>query len=389
MLKVYNSRITENPSDNVARYTLETPLVAGKTYTIKLKVHAVDITTPCMVRFVYIGDGEDNDTYVYGEDMTILPHTFPELTFTHIAKVNHGAFEFDMGSVIGNVYFDDVSCTPADDESINMVSNGDFETQSILGWDAPDFTAQTFSHAEDPYTELLEAADNTTWLSGNIESADIKICRTLQAGSWNTFCVPFNVSSSDLTAMGITAKELTGSTLEAVTGKLTLVFDDAESIVAGKPYLVKVDAEVENPTFESMSTSGTAVATETTNVDFIPSLGKTLVAGPTGEQSNTQAVLFLGANNTLYHPTVVNDATQEASYIKGFRAYFQLRGETTSQASVFTFDFGNGETTGIIPISNRPTATDDAIYDLQGRRINGLATIKGIYIINGKKVVIK
>ena len=74
--------------------------------------------------------------------------------------------------------------------------------------------------------------------------------------------------------------------------------------------------------------------------------------------------------------------------IKGFRAYFQLKGETASLARAFSIDFGNGETTGIISIEHGTLNIDHSVYDLQGRRVSG-TTQKGAYIQNGKKVVIK
>ena len=185
--------------------------------------------------------------------------------------------------------------------------------------------------------------------------------------------------------MGITAKTLSSSTFDNATGKLTLNFANATSIEAGKPYLVKVNATVQNPTFENVSTVSTTTPTETTYVDFIPTLGRTQVAG------NVKNILFLGANNTLLNPSAENQ------YIKGFRAYFQLKGDAANAPALsFSLDFGDGETTGVIEV--RSQTEDDGeyrspvsggYYDLQGRRINGLPTQKGVYIVNGKKTIIK
>ncbi len=46
------------------------------------------------------------------------------------------------------------------------------------------------------------------------------------------------------------------------------------------------------------------------------------------------------------------------------------------------------ETTGIESIDNGKLAIDNEVYDLQGRRMHNTAR-KGIYIQNGKKVVIR
>lgn len=239
---------------------------------------------------------------------------------------------------------------------------------------------------------LSEATDNSTALStANGKVCDVTLTRTLQTGGYNTFAVPFNISSAKMTELGITAKKLTASNFNSMSGTLTLTFSSASEIEAGKPYLVKVSANVVNPTFSGVTVSSTAVPnTETTAVNFVPTLGKALVTGDGSYASEPGSVLFLGSGNKLFSPTVVNDAGQEASYMKGFRAYFQLKG-TAASASAFNIDFGEGETTGIISVNGSGLMVNgfDGCYDLQGRRIEGQPTQKGVYIVNGKKTVIK
>ncbi|MBQ8487923.1 MAG: hypothetical protein IJ533_09790 [Prevotella sp.] len=220
---------------------------------------------------------------------------------------------------------------------------------------------------------LDETTDNTAKLTDwNDIKADVTLTRTLQTGGWNTFCAPFSTA----TPSGWTVKELSSSAFDSSTGELTLNFGNAASIEAGKPYLVKVTANVENPVFEGVTVSSTATTTETTAVDFVPTLGLTEI---TGDDAND--ILFVGSGNTLLHPTAL------PANMKGFRAYFLLKGEA-ALARAFRMDFGDGETTGIISIENAQPATSSAVYDLQGRRINSTAQ-KGVYIVNGKKTVIK
>lgn len=242
------------------------------------------------------------------------------------------------------------------------------------------------------YTDLLETSDNSSWITtNNGKTASIWLGRTLQAGSYNTFSVPFSMAIPS----GWTVKKLTASEFNSSTGTLSLTFaDETTGIEAGKPYLVKVSANVVNPTFDDVTVSSATTPTTTTAVNFVPTLGKALVTGDGTNASDPKTVLFLGAENKLYNPTVVNDSEQEASYMKGFRAYFQLTGEAAlapTLARAFVMNFGDGEqTTGIITVSaDQPAAVHDGIYDLQGRRIEGQPTQKGMYIVNGKKTVIK
>jgi|GEM_PF-5086466 len=69
----------------------------------------------------------------------------------------------------------------------------------------------------------------------------------------------------------------------------------------------------------------------------------------------------------------------------GFKAYLPVTAPTTGMAAArFVFDFGGTET-GIENINGTEANGNAAIYDLSGRRVN--AAQKGIYIINGKKVI--
>jgi hypothetical protein len=250
-----------------------------------------------------------------------------------------------------------------------------------------DFSATCTVNVTVPAITLADDTDNSTTLTKwDGYEADVTLTRTLSAGSWNTFAVPFAIST-DLTTLGITAKQLVSSTF--ADGVLTLNFADASSIEAGKPYLVKVPAALNlgSIVFDAVEVSSTAVNTVTGAVDFIPTFGKQLVSGPVGSESDTKAVLFLGANNTLYHPTVVNDTENESSYIKGFRAYFRLKDEAAT-ARAFSIDFGEGETTGISLTPAPSPKGEGSVYTLDGRRISK-ATQKGVYIQNGKKLIIK
>ena len=138
-----------------------------------------------------------------------------------------------------------------------------------------DFSATCTVNVTVPAITLADDTDNSTTLTKwDGYEADVTLTRTLSAGSWNTFAVPFAISSTDLTTLGITAKQLVSSTF--ADGALTLNFADASSIEAGKPYLVKVAAALNlgSIVFDAVEVSSTAVNTVTGAVDFIPTFGK-------------------------------------------------------------------------------------------------------------------
>ena len=86
---------------------------------------------------------------------------------------------------------------------------------------------------------------------------------------------------------------------------------------------------------------------------------------------------FFVSGNQLYQ------ASDETNTIKPFRAYFT----TSNGASELVLDFG-GETTGIMSVDNGQLTVDSSeVYNLNGQRV--AQPTKGLYIVNGKKVIIK
>ncbi|MBQ6768842.1 MAG: hypothetical protein IJP46_09315 [Prevotella sp.] len=207
--------------------------------------------------------------------------------------------------------------------------------------------------------------------------------RTLQKdGTWNTLCLPFDVEIAGSPLDGATVKTLSSSSFS--NGTLTLNFTDANSIEAGKPYIVKWDEawfssnSIQNPTFSNTTISATeAQAIETASTDFVGTFS------PVTLEANDKSVLFLGANNKLYWPSA--DVP-----VNSCRAYFKLNGltagEITNGAIELNFD---GETTGISRPTPDPSLNGGEWYDLQGHKLNGKPTNSGIYVNNGKKIVIK
>ena len=100
---------------------------------------------------------------------------------------------------------------------------------------------------------------------------------------------------------------------------------------------------------------------------------------------------YPGANNKLYYQTA-SDFTVNAC-----RGYFQLKqgltvGEPANGVRAFVLNFGDDETTGIISIENGKLKIEndaDAWFTLDGRRLSAKPSRAGVYINNGKKVVIK
>ena len=257
----------------------------------------------------------------------------------------------------------------------------------------------TYTSVDIVYAPMLaNDADNTDainyWqsISTNVTLAG----RTLtKDGYWNTLCLPFAVSAEQLAEStnplyGATIKELNASSSNlAADGTLTLAFTDASSIEAGKPYIVKWASgeNVSNPLFESV----TITATTPTAVEFNNAGGgKCKFVGQFSpfaiNDGNKDEIIMLGSGSMLGY-------SQSARTLKTFRAHFEV--PTTSGgaggARAFVMNFGDEETTGIISVQGSGSMVNgsDAWYSLGGQRLQSAPTAKGVYIQNGRKVVVK
>ena len=76
----------------------------------------------------------------------------------------------------------------------------------------------------------------------------------------------------------------------------------------------------------------------------------------------------------------------EESTLSGFRAYFTL-GESITKTPELAFYTANGIPTGITLAKTPTTAAPEGIYNLKGMRVTTMQ--KGLYIVNGKKVLVK
>ena len=249
-----------------------------------------------------------------------------------------------------------------------------------------------FLNEEEDYSELL----GNSILDDN-DLVCVALGRTFISGYYYTFSFPFDIEFYDLNRVfesNCVVKKLASSKIDN-DNILTMTFEDLwdfDYIEANKPYLIKVSSDVVNPVLEFYKITGRNNYNPSTScVDFVSSSkGKTLVSGY-GGSDDEMSVLFLGANNTLYNPMVVNKPDDPNSYIKGFRGYFQVHPEVQQNIRAYRMNFGDEESTGIqmLNVDEEISGVATGIYTLDGRCLNDMPTEKGLYIVNGKKIMIK
>ena len=172
-------------------------------------------------------------------------------------------------------------------------------------------------------TLVYISADGVLYLQDSDSSADIitkedgkkhtvVLGRTLKGNVWNSFSAPFDISADMVTSVfksGVAVKKLTGSSFE--NGALSFTFEAATSIEAGKPYIIKPSADVENPRFGDVVINKNTTTTETTAVKFIPAIN------PVSFTPRDKNILFFTGDGSMSFPA-------DDSVLKGFRAYIGI-----------------------------------------------------------------
>lgn len=254
--------------------------------------------------------------------------------------------------------------------------------------------------------------------------------RTFVGGSWNSLIMPVSLTKAQFTqAFGETAQLAQANKVyEANNGNLIIGFSlveetDAQStyLVANTPYIIKVAKDfVEKHTIKektpqltidagpltgqvytvdnSLAAGGIsytyddAKANNPVSVDFHVDAAIRTKWGMTdlkfkGSYDNHQTLdadNYIWNNGKLYHLTKTNH------WMKGYRCWLTPSWVNSENAKLLTFGFGDGETTGVdVPFADIST-NNTKVYNLNGQRVDNMLGVQpGIYIVNGKKVVVK
>lgn len=221
---------------------------------------------------------------------------------------------------------------------------------------------------------LDESQNNTETISGNADkTVNVKLTRTLKADVWNTFCVPFDVTIEGSPLEGATIKQI-ASVTEKDDGAVINFVDVLATLEAGKAYLVRTATAIVNPTFNGVTVKN-VTPTNCSGNDNYQLIG---IYSPLNIDASLYGKVF-GINNQDKLAKV-----KENTSIKGMRAYFLL----ANSATAAKLNFG-GELTGIDAVDNGEAVMTGKVYNLNGQYVgNSLEGLKkGVYIVNGKKVL--
>ena len=337
-----------------------------------------------------------NGSYVYGET---AGYTMPlEANTTYKLK-----FKYSGWNGGGNQY--KVSVLNSDNEGLALTTCGilgsgpqeaDCWTEYVVKFttgEAGDYklTLNPTGNATitdiELYTTIADAViDENEDYDVTIEGDhDVTLVRTFKTGV-NTVVLPFDVTPEEVETYfgeGTKVYELTGLKTEEAGSSLVLS-ETAEGITANVPCLVKATAEELPSSIEFGEKNlisaevegygeGDVVAMYADGVTFYGSYNATYTIP--AEDAN-----YVVSGSKLY---VVNSEVAT----KGTRAFFHIDdGGEIKDLNLVLVD-ADGTTTGIKTLDGENFFNSDAVYDLSGRAVKTPA--KGLYIINGKKVMVK
>ena len=243
-----------------------------------------------------------------------------------------------------------------------------------------DMVAVFADNANTPYT-AMNSTNNSTSIakSGSLKYYSLYTPKTstssitVTSAGWRTLCSPYSL---DFTGLGVKAYIITGGANELVTK--TQVY----KVPAQTPLLLKGEGTFNVPMIDI------SAATDATT-------GNKLVGVPNGKTLDLDSNDDGMADQSVY--VLMNDATNGIGFYQTTTTSFTV-GANTAYLPV-GFDGGDGgtarsffslwnddETTGIKSLDVNDNL-NNKVFDLQGRRVAQPA--KGLYIVNGKKVVMK
>ena len=198
-------------------------------------------------------------------------------------------------------------------------------------------------------------------VEGNYASATYT--RKIEAGKYGTICLPFAPDAASL-------ENYTFFTMtSAEDGVINFVEEKAP--VANKPYIYSLN---EGKEATAITGAATEVSATTTDVEE---------NGWTMKGSFTNQAVDAAAGNYYGYVAAQNKIVKANTTltVKPYRAYFT----SEKAAAAVTLRFTRGDETTEISAAELDVQPATVIYDLAGRRVEKME--KGIYIVNGKKVI--
>lgn len=307
--------------------------------------------------------------------------------------LNEGASEYSFHVTAGKTYFVFTNRTKLGFYGFRFTPDENV-TEVTIKPSAEDATSYKLTKSSDPAAGASVAY-----------KVDQSFKRELKPGMWNTLCLPFSLNEEQTKAALPEGFEIVDF-YSVKNDKLTFKKHYYQMIDAGRPYLIwipktqgeKYDMNFQFPT----GTTGYVAYDDKTsglkpiNVNGEDDSADKYVWTGTYQQMSLPKNAYFVAQKPDNGKTVIKQNVSGNSKTKGYRAYLvAASGVTPVKALSIDYDGVDEEvTTGIDDIMADLTdpETTGKVYNLGGQLVsrNGLQSLpKGIYIMNGKKYVVK
>lgn len=214
----------------------------------------------------------------------------------------------------------------------------------------------------------LELTDGKPFKAPSAFTAtNAKFTKNVSDAEYATMVVPFDVSTLPTSPSTVTAYKLTAVDGEKITSS------SVDALTADEPVLINAAAG----DYEFTATDASIAAT----ADGLVTNGL-LNASYSGTTAAVNTHNYVLQNSATYGVNFYQ-VKETAATMLPFRAYLV----TPSDAPVLFLDFGNEVVTGVNDVRSKMADGMGEVYNLNGQRV--AKPTKGLYIVNGKKVVIK
>ena len=338
--------------------------IVKKVLTVEVADQTVNVGADAEAFLAGLGDGdyEITDGDLVGEETISVAFAFDEAAEVDLSEAGEFANVITVTLPEGEANNDNYD--------FNVVVKG---TLTVGG----EGTALVLQESEDLLDNIAAAAANGGTCDVTLKG------RTLKANTWNVLVLPFEIQTIKFCQSigGYAAFNVLTDITEPQVADIDNVTEikfglELDRIPANQPFLVKPLATAgdteDGITFEDVEVENAVPTQELENGSFIGTYEEMVI-----DSDDYWAV----QGGAFKHFSVSN--------ILGFtRAYIQLKG--AAEQVRFYIEEGDGTTTVINGLTgDEMNVKADGWYTINGMKLESIPTEKGVYINNGKKVVIK
>ena len=276
---------------------------------------------------------------------------------------------------------------------LTSVNNGTVTIEAAAAIELVRVAKEDFNDAEkNTAAAYVEQYDGEEDVNVTIKFNDATTYNTIKEGQWYAMVLPFETDAKMISdAFGYAIIDLLRT---SNTNPDATYFDlhlNTEKIPANTPFLIKVwkdiDMNATGVTFEGVDIEAPQSTDEFTTTKSVDAAGCQFIGSYTGK------IGFGGAGSKDYWYSLADGSLKQPSataYLRQMSAYIKLAPDA-SYAHEFVIEEIDGSTTSIrsIELLGTDAVSADGWFNLSGVKMQGAPTEKGVYIKDGKKVVLK